>query len=136
MIYIAGNGGLAAEAEHFASELTGKYAYDVYIPCIALTANTAQLTALTNDIGWENVFAHLVETFGAKGDTFIGMTTSRSENILRACEVAKKKGMKIILLDKDNLEGANTAEKQEFAIRFLHKMAYMLKREEYERIHK
>ena len=56
MYLIAGNGGLAAEAEHFAAELTGKYHVDVYIPCIALTANSAQITALTNDIGWENVF--------------------------------------------------------------------------------
>jgi len=136
MILICGNGGLASSAEHFAAELTGKFAYDIYIPCISLTANSAQLTALTNDIGWENVFAHLVDVFGRKGDTFIGMTTSKAPNILKACVVASAKGMKVIQLDEDTLEGDTTAEKQEFALRFLHKLATHYKREVYERIQK
>ena len=129
-IYIAGNGGLASTAEHFAAELTGKYAYDIYIPCISLTANSAQLTALANDIGYENVFAHLLEVMGKHGDTFIGMTTSHAPNILKAVEVAKKKGMKVILLDADNLKGKDTAEKQEYALKYLHKLARKMKLEQ------
>lgn len=124
---IAGNGGLAAEASHFAAELTGKYHKGVFVPCIDLGANEAQLTALTNDIGWENTYAHLVKVFGQKGDTFIGMTTSRAENILKACEVAREKGMEVILLDKESLLGNDTAEKQEYALKYLHELARRIK---------
>lgn len=127
MYLIAGNGGLAAEASHFAAELTGKYHKDVYIPCIDLGSNEAQLTALTNDIGWENVYAHLVSVFGKEGDTFIGMTTSRAENILNACAVARLRGLDVILLDKDTLVGEDTAEKQEYAIKYLHQLARRIK---------
>lgn len=136
MIYICGNGGLAAEAEHFAAELTGTYGFKVYIPCVALTANTAQLTALSNDIGYENVFAHLVNVQGKRGDTFIGMTTSHAPNILKAAKVARKKGMFVILLTADNLEGDTVEAKQEYAIRELHKLAYNLKKGIYEQIEK
>ena len=129
MIFIAGNGGLAAESEHFAAELTGKYAYDVYIPCIALTANSAQLTALANDIGYENVFAHLLSVMGNEGDTFIGMTTSHSQNVLKAVEMAKQKKMNVILLDADTLLGETVEAKQEYAIKYLHKLARGMKLE-------
>jgi D-sedoheptulose 7-phosphate isomerase len=124
MIFVAGNGGLCAESEHFAAELMGKYAFDVFIPCISLTSNTSLITALANDIGYENVFSHQLEVMGKQGDTFIGLTTSHSKNIRKAVEVAKKKGMKVILLDGDTLIGNNTAEKQEYAIKLLHRMAY------------
>src|SRR3990167_3683156 len=105
MIYICGNGGLAAEAEHFAAELTGTFAFPVYIPCVALTANTSQLTALANDIGYENVFAHLINVQGKPGDTFIGLTTSHALNILKAAKIARKKGMQVLLWDADVLKG-------------------------------
>ena len=127
MILICGNGGLAAEAEHFAAELTGQYHNDVYVPCISLTANSAQLTASTNDIGWENAFTHLVEVFGKKGDTFIGMTTSKAPNILKACERARQMGLDVVQLDSDSLIGKDTAEKQEYAIKYLHKLAREIK---------
>ena len=126
---ICGNGGLAAEASHFAAELTGKYYKDIYIPCIDLGSNEAQLTALTNDIGWENVYAHLVEVFGGEGDVLIGMTTSKAKNILYACEVAQRNGLKVILLDRDTLEGNDTGEKQEYAVKYLHKLAREIKDE-------
>ena len=126
---IAGNGGLCAEAAHFAAELTGKYHKDVFIPCIDLGANEAQLTALANDIGWEDTYAHLVKVFGERGDVFIGMTTSRANNILKACEVAKSIGMDVILLDRDALQGNDTAEKQEYALKFLHELARRIKDE-------
>jgi D-sedoheptulose 7-phosphate isomerase len=127
MIFIAGNGGLAAESEHFAAELMGKFAFDVYIPCIALTSNSALITALANDIGFENVFSHQLEVLGKEGDTFIGMTTSHSVNILKAVEAAKRKKMKVLLLDADKLVGSSTQEKQEFAIKLLHEIAAQTK---------
>lgn len=132
MIYICGNGGLASESDHFAAELMGQYAYNVYIPCISLTANSSLLTALSNDIGFENVFSHQLEVLGKKGDIFIGMTTSHSKNIIKAVEVARKKEMKVFLLDGDFLKGDNVAEKQEFAITLLHRLAREWKKEVYE----
>ncbi len=126
---IACNGGLASTASHFAAELTGKFHKDVFIPCIDLGSNEAQLTALTNDIGWENTYAHLVKVFGARGDVFIGLTTSRAANILRACEVASEMGIDVILLDKDSLAGNDTAEKQEYALKYLHELARRIKDE-------
>ena len=128
MIFIAGNGGLAAESEHFAAELMGKFAFDVYIPCIALTANSSLVTALANDIGFENVFSHQLEVMGKPGDTFIGMTTSHSKNIIQAAIAAEGKGMEVILLDGDKLPGDNVASKQESALKFLHKLAYDMKK--------
>ncbi len=135
MIYICGNGGLATESSHFCAELTGTFAFPVYIPCIDLTSNNAQLTALSNDISYENTFAHLVNVLGKKGDTFIGLTTSHAKNILKACDIAKKKGMFVILYDADNLEGDTTAEKQEDCLKKLHKLAYDLKKEIWDSLH-
>ena len=127
MIFIAGNGGLAAESEHFAAELVGKYHSDVYVPCIALTANSSLVTALANDMGYENVFSHQINVLGNKDDTFIGMTTTASENIMRAAETAKEKGMQVLLLDGKVLKGKDVAEKQEYAVRLIHKMAREIK---------
>jgi D-sedoheptulose 7-phosphate isomerase len=126
-ILIAGNGGLCAESEHFAAELMGKYAFDVYIPCVALTANSSLITALANDIGYQDVFTHQIDVLGCAGDVFIGMTTSKSKNIIRACDWAEYKGLKVILLDGEHLDGNGVAEKQEYAIKLLHKLAYDLK---------
>lgn len=92
-VLICGNGGLAAEAEHFAAELMGKFAFDIYIPCIALTANTSLLTALANDLGFEEVFAHQVRILGRSGDVLIAMTTSASRNIVRAIDAGNKLGL-------------------------------------------
>jgi D-sedoheptulose 7-phosphate isomerase len=131
-ILIAGNGGLAAESEHFAAELMGEFAYKVYVPCIALCSNSSQLTALANDIGYINTFSHLVGVLGNEGDVFIGMTTSHAPNILKACTMAENKGLYSILLDGDVLGGKDVAEKQEFAIKHLHKLARMIKKEMYE----
>ena len=57
-VLICGNGGLAAEAEHFTAELMGKFSKDVYIPCIALTCPSALITAISNDVSFADVFAH------------------------------------------------------------------------------
>lgn len=130
MILICGNGGLAAESNHFAAELTGKYYKDIYIPCISLCANEAQLTALTNDIGWIDTYAHLVRVFGKEGDTFIGLTTSFADNIIQAYNIAQNMGLKTILYTRHNLRGKNVAEKQEDCIKKLHKLAIELKEKE------
>ena len=57
-VLACGNGGLCAESEHFSAELVGKYAFDEYVPCISLTSNTFILTAIANDLGYAEVFAH------------------------------------------------------------------------------
>jgi len=126
-VLICGNGGLAAEAEHFAAELMGKFHKDVYIPCIALTSNTSLLTALANDIGFENVFAHQVEVLGEPGDLLIGLTTTASKNVLQAIKAAKAKGMATILWDGKALKGEGVAAKQEFALSALHNLAREMK---------
>jgi len=138
-ILICGNGGLAAESEHFAAEMVGKYAFDVYVPCVALTSNTSLITALANDIGFEEVFAHQVKTMGKKGDVLIAMTTSRSPNIVNAIQDARKGGLVTLVVCGSNsgefgadytmvMQGDNTATIQETAIKYLHRLAYEVKR--------
>lgn len=138
-ILIAGNGGLAATSEHFSAELVGKFAFDVYVPCYALTTNTSLITALANDIGFEEVFAHQIKTLGKKGDVLIAMTTSRSPNIVKALEVANKHGLVTVAvcgiksgdMGADfafTMQGSDTATIQENAIVFLHQLAYEVKR--------
>jgi phosphoheptose isomerase len=142
MIFVIGNGGLYAEALHFTAELTGVFVFPVYIPCITLGANQAELTALSNDIGYENTFAHLLNVQAKKGDTLIVLTTSKlskenphSLNLWKALQVAKAKGLYTILYDSENLEGNNTQEKQEDCIKKLHKLAYDLKKEIWDSLH-
>ena len=123
---------MAAESEHFAAELMGKFHRDVYIPCIALTSNTSLLTALANDIGFENVFSHQVKVLGQPGDLLIGLTTTSSANVLKAVTMAKSIGMQTILWDGKVLKGDSVARKQEYAILALHKLAEELK-DQYEK---
>jgi len=132
-VLICGNGGLAAESEHFAAELMGKYGRDVYIPCISLTGPSSLITALANDIGFEYVFEHQVQTLGKRGDLLIGMTTSNSANILKAICAGDANGLRTFILHGPKtpmeeirhigLVGDNTAEIQENIIRFLHEVA-------------
>lgn len=94
-ILIAGNGGSAADAQHIAAEIIGRYKRDRPAwPAIALTTDTSALTAIANDYGFEQVFARQVEGLGQRGDVFIGITTSgRSPNILAALEIARARGL-------------------------------------------
>jgi D-sedoheptulose 7-phosphate isomerase len=94
-VLIAGNGGSAADAQHIAAELMGRYKMDRPAwAAIALTTDTSALTAIGNDYGFEQVFARQVQGLGRRGDVFIGMTTSgRSPNILAALKVAKELGL-------------------------------------------
>ena len=103
-ILIAGNGGSAADAQHFAAELVGRFQVNRRaLPCIALTTDTSNLTAIGNDFGFREVFARQVEALGREGDAFIGISTSgNSENIISAVEEAKRQNMATIgLLGRD-----------------------------------
>jgi D-sedoheptulose 7-phosphate isomerase len=94
-VLFAGNGGSAADAQHLAAELVGRFAYDrPGLPAIALTTDTSALTAIGNDYGFEQLFSRQVEALGKSGDVFIGITTSgKSPNILKALEAARKLGV-------------------------------------------
>lgn len=98
-VLIAGNGGSAADSQHFAGELVG-YFKDHYrrgYPVIALSTDTSILTAWSNDRSFEDAFARQVEAHGKPGDIFIGLSTSgNSKNVIMAFEQAKKSGMKTV----------------------------------------
>lgn len=104
-ILICGNGGSAADAQHLAAELVGRFKSPTRksLPALALNADTAVLTAWANDVGYEYVFARAVEAFGRPGDVLIGISTSgRSRNLLRAFETARCQGLRTVaLLGKD-----------------------------------
>ena len=91
-ILICGNGGSASDAEHFAGEIVGRFGYDrPSLPCISLCTPSATFTAISNDYGYEKVFARQVTGFGKKGDVLIGISTSgNSANIIEAFKVAKE----------------------------------------------
>jgi D-sedoheptulose 7-phosphate isomerase len=95
-----GNGGSAADAEHLAAELVGRYVTDrPALPAIALTTNSSSLTALANDYGYGAVFTRQIEALGRPGDVAVGITTSgKSENVLRGLEAAKKAGLVTVAL--------------------------------------
>ena len=97
---LAGNGGSAADAQHIAAELVGRYGFDrPSLPSLALTTDTSNLTAIGNDYGYDFVFSRQLEGMGQEGDTFIGISTSgNSVNIINAFESAKKKGITTVAL--------------------------------------
>ncbi|MCH7787432.1 MAG: D-sedoheptulose 7-phosphate isomerase [Chloroflexi bacterium] len=95
-VLLFGNGGSAADAQHIAGELVGIFYIRnrAPLPMLALTTNTSSLTAIANDLSFAEVFARQVEAYGAPGDVAIGISTSgNSDNVNRALEVAKQKGM-------------------------------------------
>jgi len=99
-LLLCGNGGSAADCQHIATELMIRLNHHIQrpaLPAIALTTDTSNLTAGGNDIGFENVFARNVEGLGNKGDVLIAISTSgNSGNVIKAIEMAHKKGMKVI----------------------------------------
>lgn len=112
-ILIAGNGGSAADAQHFAAELVGRYGFDrPSLPSLALTTDTSNLTAIGNDYGYDYVFSRQLEGMGQKGDLFIGISTSgNSQNILNAFASAKAKGITTVALTgRDGGKMANVAD--------------------------
>ena len=97
-IFFCGNGGSAAEAQHFATELVGRFLVDrAALPAVALTTDTSLLTAVGNDLGFAQVFARQVEALGRPGDLLVAMTTSgRSPNVLAAVRAARRRGMAVV----------------------------------------
>jgi D-sedoheptulose 7-phosphate isomerase len=93
-IIICGNGGSAADAQHFAAELTGRYKMErMALPAIAITTDTSAITAIGNDYGYERVFDRQVEAYAKSNDIVFGISTSgNSQNIINAFKLAKEKG--------------------------------------------
>ena len=99
-VFAFGNGGSAADAQHFTAELVGRYERERKPwPAIALTTDTSAITAVANDFGFDKVFARQIEALGRPGDVAIGITTSGSSpNVLRGLEAAKERGLITIAL--------------------------------------
>ena len=100
-VLICGNGGSAAEAQHFAAEFVGRFKLPgrAALPAMALCADSAVVTAWSNDFGYDQVFARQVEAFGHDGDILIGLSTSgRSRNLVQAFEAARRRGLRSIAL--------------------------------------
>jgi D-sedoheptulose 7-phosphate isomerase len=94
-LLLAGNGGSASDAQHIAAELVGRFEQDrPGLPALALTTNASQLTALSNDYGYDAVFSRQLQALGNPQDLFIGLSTSgNSPNVVAAAEAARDKGM-------------------------------------------
>lgn len=97
-VLIAGNGGSAADAQHFATELTVKMSkFRKSLPFISLATDTSALTAIGNDYNFQSIFSRQIEGLGFENDIFIPISTSgNSKNIIKAISMAKKKKMKIL----------------------------------------
>ncbi len=97
-LLLCGNGGSAADAQHIAAELVGRFKKERKgLPAIALTTDASIMTAVANDYWYDLLFARQVEALGKKGDVLIGISTSgNSVNVIRAIETAKFKGLKTI----------------------------------------
>ena len=139
-VLIAGNGGSAADAQHFAAELVVRLKYNrEAIPVMALTTDTSIITAIGNDFGYDKIFSRQIEALGEPGDIFIGISTSGdSSNIISATNVAKELGICTLVLtgktggvlrsiiDTTNViivPSNNTARIQEFHEFVLHAIA-------------
>ncbi|MDO8714526.1 MAG: phosphoheptose isomerase [Polynucleobacter sp.] len=99
-VMACGNGGSAADAQHFSAELIGRFERERQeLAAIALTTDTSILTAVGNDYSYDEIFSKQVRGLGKKGDILIGISTSgNSKNVVKAIEAAKKMGIKIIAL--------------------------------------
>jgi len=99
-LLIMGNGGSAADAQHFAGEIVSRFRMErPALPAIALSTDTSIMTAISNDYSFDNVFSRQVEALGTPSDAVIGISTSgNSINVLKAFEVARKRGCSTIAL--------------------------------------
>jgi D-sedoheptulose 7-phosphate isomerase len=113
---LAGNGGSAADAQHIAAELVGRYGFNrASIPSLALTTDTSNLTAIGNDYGFDKIFSRQLEGMGQAGDLFIGISTSgNSKNIINAFHTAKEKN--IITVALTGRDGGEMAKLADFAL--------------------
>jgi D-sedoheptulose 7-phosphate isomerase len=99
-VIVCGNGGSAADSQHFAAELVGRFTKERRaLAAVALTTDTSVLTAIGNDYGFERVFARQVEAIGRPGDVLVGISTSgRSKNVLAAMAAARERQMVTVAL--------------------------------------
>jgi D-sedoheptulose 7-phosphate isomerase len=99
-LLIFGNGGSAADAQHIAAEMTGRYLKDRQpLPAIALTTDTSALTAIANDYGFEHIFTRQVKALAREGDILLAISTSgNSPNVVKAMETGRELGCHIIAL--------------------------------------
>jgi D-sedoheptulose 7-phosphate isomerase len=102
-VLLCGNGGSAADAQHIAAELSGRFAFDrppLYAE--ALHVNSSYLTAVANDYGYDVVFSRMIEAVGRPGDVFVGLSTSgNSVNVVRGAEEARRLGMSVVAMTGD-----------------------------------
>jgi D-sedoheptulose 7-phosphate isomerase len=145
-IFACGNGGSAADAQHFAAELVGRFERErAAMAAIALTTDTSILTALANDYDYARVFARQVEALGRPGDVVLGISTSGgSANVVAAFDTAKAAGLTTVALTgRDggavgkaadihiNVPAASTARVQEVHRTLLHAICALIERELY-----
>jgi D-sedoheptulose 7-phosphate isomerase len=145
-ILLFGNGGSAADAQHFSSELVNRYVQDrPALPAIALTTDTSILTCVANDSSFRYIFSRQVEALGAKGDAAVAISTSGySENVLEAIEVCRKRGIRTIgLTGRDggalatrvelclNVEHPETPRIQEVHAMIVHLLCQIIEEELY-----
>ena len=112
-IFWCGNGGSASDSQHLAGELVGRFDGDRRpLKSIALTADSAVMTCIVNDYGYEHIFSRQVEALGSEGDVLVGITTSgNSKNVLHAFKMAEKRGMETIgLLGKGGGKAASSVK--------------------------
>ena len=115
-VFMCGNGGSAADAQHFAAELTGHFIFDrPPLSAEALHANTSHLTAVANDYDYETVFARALEASARAGDTLVAISTSgNSANVLRAAIAAQELGVAVVAMTGES--GGKLAEFADFLI--------------------
>ena len=123
-ILVCGNGGSAADAQHFAAELTGRFEKErMPLGAIALTTDTSALTAIGNDYAFDQIFARQVSALGRPGDVLVAISTSgNSGNVLAAIEAAREQGMSVVA-EGDvllNVPHQRTARIQEIHILLIH----------------
>jgi D-sedoheptulose 7-phosphate isomerase len=143
-VLVCGNGGSAADSQHFAAELVGRFARERSAwPALALSTDTSILTAIGNDFAFDRVFARQVEAHGRPGDVLVGISTSGgSPNVLAAVETARARGLVTIgLTGRDggalgrlvdvhlNVPSTSTARIQEVHITILHVLSELLEQE-------
>jgi D-sedoheptulose 7-phosphate isomerase len=100
-LFLCGNGGSAADCQHLAAELTGRFSKHPRrgLPAVALTTDSSALTAIANDFGYEQIFSRQIEALGRAGDVLLCISTSgKSPNVLRAAEQARAQGLLVVAL--------------------------------------
>ena len=113
-VLICGNGGSAADSQHFAAEFVNAFSRDLdrrALPAIALSTDTSILTSIANDFQFDNVFSRQVEAYGQSGDVLIALTTSgSSRNCLNALKTGHSRGLKTITFTKEGSQISRLAQ--------------------------